>query len=133
MRRYSIYGTIALLLLASVAADAREPTLSDIAACNNEAFARAGGAASPPTEPLRPGVGTPGRSPGPIPAPAPPTSGIHTEGSQRTPGDAVTTDPTGNIVTQAPDPLLKGMAVDGVTDPVYRDAYRDCMERSLRR
>ena len=39
----------------------------------------------------------------------------------------MTTDPTGNIVTKAPDPLLKGMAVDGVTDPVIRmyfDYYR---------
>jgi hypothetical protein len=132
MRKVSSLGATALLLLASAAADAREPTLSDIAACNNKAFARAGASASPPTGPARPHIGVPQVPREPIPAPAPPTSGISPEGSQHAPG-AVTTDPTGNIVTQAPDPLLKGMAVDGVTDPVYREAYRDCMARSLAR
>jgi hypothetical protein len=132
MLRFSIYGATALVLFASAAADAREPTLSDIAACNNEAFATAGASASPPTEPLRPDPGMRRPVPDPTPAPAPPTGGIQTEGSQEKPGE-VTTDPTGSIVTRAPDPLLTGMAVDGVTDPVYRDAYRDCMEKSLRR
>jgi uncharacterized Zn-binding protein involved in type VI secretion len=43
-----------------------------------------------------------------------------------------TTDPTGSIVTQSPDPLLKGMDAARVSDPAYRTAYRDCMQARMR-
>jgi hypothetical protein len=37
------------------------------------------------------------------------------------------TDPSGSIIAKSPDPLLEGMAAEGLGDPAYRTAYRECM------
>jgi hypothetical protein len=42
-------------------------------------------------------------------------------------GAAEKTDPSGAIITQSPDPLLRGMDAEKADDPAYRTAYRDCM------
>jgi hypothetical protein len=86
-----------------------EPTVTDIAACNEEAAGKTGHPGALPAP--RPGPGSIGRMPG------------TREG---------TTDPTGSIVTQSPDPLLKGMDAARVSDPAYRTAYRDCMQARMR-
>jgi hypothetical protein len=92
-------------------ARAQEPNLSDIATCNEEAQAKAG---SPSTSPRA--------QPGPPPAKAP----------TLTPQPGTQTDSSGSIVTQSPDPLLRGMATDGLTVPAYRTAYRECMAARLK-
>jgi hypothetical protein len=97
--------TLAISLV-SAAAAAQAPDLSDIAACNNEAQLRVSGPSGSP------GMTTTGRRPALKPAP-PPTQ----------------TDPSGSIVTRSPDPLLRGMATDGLDDPAYRAAYRECMSK----
>ena len=90
----------------------QQPNLSDIASCNEQAQAKAG---SPSTSPRA--------QPGPPPANAP----------TLTPKPGTQTDSTGSIVVESPDPLLRGMATGGLTDPAYRTAYRDCMAGRLRR
>jgi hypothetical protein len=126
----------ALLLMAPIAG-AAEPTLSDIAGCNQQAAQKTGASALPappgargpdvakrapddsrqPRElPARGGIpvaGAPGASP------KPPTD------TGAAPGEK--TDPTGAVITQSPDPLLKGMDAGKADDPAYRAAYRDCM------
>ena len=103
----------------SSAARAAEPTLSDIAGCNEEAAARTSGATLPrPTTPA-PGTNpTPGTSPAPI-----------VQGERDLPRQAgkEKTDPTGSIVTDSADPLVKGMDAQRANDPAYRTAYRECM------
>jgi len=36
-------------------------------------------------------------------------------------------------VAESRDPLLEGMAAEGLSDPAYRTAYRDCMAARARR
>jgi hypothetical protein len=103
--------TMIAFALLSTAAWAQMPELGDIAACNNQAhLAVRGPSASPGVTGQRPEI-----------RPAPPAQG------------RVQTDPSGSIVTKAPDPLLKGMATDGLDDPAYQAAYRECMSKRLHR
>lgn len=130
---------IALGLAVPPAVAAREPTLSDIAGCNEQAAARTSAspsphpgarpetarqdASGPPRADVTPGVvpGSGDRAVGQAPraraaAPAPGTGG---------PGEK--TDPSGSIITETPDPLVKGMDASKADDARYRAAYRDCM------
>lgn len=49
-----------------------------------------------------------------------------------TPRPGTRTDPSGSIIVQSPDPLLEGMATEGLDDPAYQTAYRACMAGRLR-
>jgi hypothetical protein len=109
---------LATLLPGGAALAAREPTLSDIAACNEDATSRTSASAFP-----RPG--------GRMEAGAP-----IKEGERALPGRArgsEKSDPTGSIVTETPDPLVKGMDAQKADDPAYRVAYRACMQERLAR
>lgn len=108
MRMLMVTGVV--LFSAGVAA-AQQPTLSDIAACNEQAAAKTAPSALPGPDP-RPR--TPERA-----REAPPPSGKSSE----------KTDPSGGLITQSPDPLVIGMDAGRATDPAYRTAYRQCMER----
>jgi hypothetical protein len=132
--------------LASPALAQREPTLSDIAGCNEQAAARTGASALPhpggstevtqrgPSAAPRDKAGSPGIVPGPadpgvgnVPKPGP--------APMRTPGSAAPgekTDPSGSVITETPDPLVRGMDASKADDPQYRAAYRDCMRAKLR-
>jgi hypothetical protein len=82
-------------------ARAAEPTQADFDACNREAQAL-----------------TPSASVGPASAPA---------------STSTMTNPsigTGAAVSKsAMDPSLRGMGAEGLTDPAYQQAYRDCLTR----
>jgi hypothetical protein len=108
-------AVVAVLAFAGIAR-AQQPTVSDIALCNQEADAATGVSALP----RMPGT----RETNP-PTVTPPT----TRGPER----GTETDSTGSIVTRAPDPLLEGMAADKLDDRAYRAAYRQCMERQFGR
>jgi hypothetical protein len=110
-----------VVAVASPALAATEPTLSDIAGCNEQAAARTGASALP----ARPGI---------VPGPAdrgagayPPAPSGRTSDSTQSGTTAEKSDPTGSVITQAPDPLVKGMDAERADDPQYRAAYRDCM------
>jgi hypothetical protein len=139
-------STVAVLVVA-VAAPAlaqREPTLSDIAGCNEQAASRTGASALPhpgtgTTEANRRGPSptprdqaTPGVVPGPTdrgtgnapkPGASAPTPG--------TGGPGEKTDPSGSVISETPDPLVKGMDAAKADDPQYRAAYRDCMRAKI--
>jgi hypothetical protein len=132
-----LIATIGALLLMAPAAGAAEPTLSDIAGCNQQA-AQTTGASALPAPPGARGPDVAQRAPddnrqprelpaqGGIPvAGAPGASTKPPTDTGATPGEK--TDPTGAIITQSPDPLLKGMDAGKADDPAYRAAYRDCM------
>jgi hypothetical protein len=107
-------STVAVLALAaaSPALAQREPNLSDIAGCNEQAASRTGASALP-----HPG--------GKAPAPG---AGVRTPG---TGGPGEKTDPSGSVIAETPDPLVKGMDAAKADDPQYRAAYRDCMRAKL--
>ena len=133
--------SVALVLTVTGASPAlaqREPTLSDIAGCNEQAAARTTGSALPhPGSPAPDsahraprGEATPGIVPGPTdpgvgkaPAAKPPTAG--------TGGPGEKSDPSGSVITESPDPLVKGMDAAKADDPQYRAAYRDCMRGKI--
>lgn len=135
-------ATLAVLALAaaSPAQAQREPTLSDIASCNEQAASRTGASALP-----HPGSPTPAPAPrgdskgsgvvpgpsdpgvGKAPAPAP-RAGVPMPG---TGGPGEKTDSSGAIIAETPDPYVKGMDASKVDDPQYRAAYRDCMRGKL--
>lgn len=100
---------LAIVMLIGTIAEAQRPNLSDIALCNEQAQAKAG----PPS--ASPAPGPPERAPGTV-----------------TPPPGTRTDPSGSIIVQSPDPLLEGMATDGLDDPAYRTSYRACMAGRLR-
>src|SRR5438552_4143706 len=101
----------ALILLGSVEfVEAQQPTLSDIALCNEEATNQAAGSALP----------------GPQPRMREPRAGVTSERQTRE-----KTDPTGSIIAESPDPLVTGMDAGKVDDPAYRRAYRDCMRQRM--
>jgi len=147
MTRTAIALTVAImaLTLAVPAAQAApEPTLSDVAGCNEQAAQITGGSALPhqngrtpgtPREPSAP----PGadatrpdvpRGPGDRGVGADPRDGVSTPlPGTGAPGER--TDPSGSVITETPDPLLKGMDATRVDDPLYRAAYRDCMRARL--
>lgn len=83
------------------AAGAQSAPLADVAACNEQALRRAG---------------APSASPGM--RDTPPTL---------TPEPGTRTDQSGSIVAESKDPLLEGMDAEGLKDPAFRGAYRDCM------
>ena len=120
-----------LLPLASLAA-AAEPTLSDVAGCNQQASQKTGASALP-RPPGAPGPDLAKRAPDgsrePRELPAHggvPVAGGATDGP-KTPATKPNekTDPSGAIITESPDPLFKGMDAAKADDPAYRQAYRD--------
>jgi|SRR5690242_4443263 len=113
-RNIVLIAIIAALVTTSSVARAVEPTLSDVATCNEQAAQRTTGSALPaPRGKLRAS-----------PPPAQGQSGL---------AAGEKTDPTGSFITQAPDPLLRGMNAERAEDPEYRAAYRECMRaRSAR-
>ena len=135
------------VLIVAVAAPAlaqREPTLSDIAGCNEQAASRSGASAMP-----HPGTGTTeanrrGPSPTPrdqaapgiVPGPTAPDVGNAPKPGARTPtpgtgGPGEKTDPSGSVISETPDPLVKGMDAAKADDPQYRAAYRNCMRAKI--
>jgi len=98
-------------------APAAEPTLSDIATCNEQAAARTSGAALP-----RPDAPSPAATTKPI-----------VEGERELPRRGEKSDSTGAIITDGPDPLVKGMDAQRADDPEYRAAYRACMQKRATR
>jgi hypothetical protein len=128
-------SALAALVALAGSGQAQAPSIGDIASCNQEAAAKTGDPSALP----RPGPHTPdpsrgmpdaregvptARDPGPAspsapvgPALDPPAGG--SVGQK--------TDPSGSIITQSPDPLLKGMDAERAGDPAYRAAYRQCM------
>jgi len=132
-----LIAIIGALLLMAPTAGAAEPTLSDIAGCNQQAAQKTGASALPAPPGAR-GPEVPQRAPddsrqprelpaqGGVPvARAPGASTKPPTDTGATPGEK--TDPTGAIITQSPDPLLKGMDAGKADDPAYRAAYRECM------
>jgi hypothetical protein len=125
---------------ASPALAQREPTLSDIAGCNEQAAARTSASALP-----HPGARTPDAqraaprsdaAPGIVPGPTDPGVGKTPAPSTPAPtpgsgGPGEKTDPSGSVITQTPDPLVQGMDASKADDPQYRAAYRDCMRGKL--
>ena len=114
-------GVATVMLLLSAGRASAEPTLTDIATCNEQAAAATSGAALP--RPDRPG-------PPEASASRPEASAPIVEGDRdlaRRRGEK--SDPTGSIVTDSPDPLVKGMDAQKADDPAYRTAYRACMQK----
>lgn len=95
----SIMAALALLLAVASAVGAQTMNLTNVAVCNDQAHQQAG-------------------SPSALPG---------TKPRSLTPERGTTTDPSGSIVAESTDPLLQGMAADGLKDPAYRSAYRECM------
>ncbi|MBI2218455.1 MAG: hypothetical protein HYU51_14270 [Candidatus Rokubacteria bacterium] len=121
-RHVALAASAGVLAITSVAG-AQQPTVSDIALCNQEAHAAVGGSALPRLPGPQPGSETtrhPAARERMPPAPDPVVPPTKTQ-----------TDSTGSIVTESPDPLLEGMAADKVDDRDYRIAYRECMRRQL--
>jgi hypothetical protein len=101
----------AAMLLGSVGfVEAQQPTLSDIALCNEQATSQAGGSALPGPRLLRE-----------------PRTGAASDGRTRE-----KTDPSGSIITESPDPLVTGMDAGKADDARYRTAYRECMRHRVR-
>ena len=120
---------IALLVIVPLvgrlsAANAEQPNLSDIASCNEEAQAKAGSPSGSPSVP-------PALPPGPSTR-QPAQPGPSADAPRLTPKPGTQTDPSGSIVVQSPDPLIVGMATEGLSDRAYRTAYRDCMGARLK-
>jgi len=105
----------ALVMPFGSAARAAEPTLADIAGCNEQAAARTGASALPRAA---------------APAPSTTAGAPIVEGDRDLPkrGTGEKSDPTGSIVTESADPLAKGMDAQRASDPAYRAAYRACMQ-----
>jgi hypothetical protein len=107
----------AAMLALAPPARAAEPTLSDIATCNEQAAARTSGAALPrPDAPSRTAATKP-----------------IVEGERDLPKSGEKSDSTGAIITDGPDPLVKGMDAQRADDPAYRAAYRACMQKRATR
>jgi hypothetical protein len=123
-------------LLSAASAGAAEPTLSDIAGCNQEA-ARRTGASALPAPPGAPGPEIAKRAPDGSrePRELPAHGGVPVAGAPAAPvtppdgaaGTTEKTDPSGTVITQSPDPLLRGMDAEKANDGAYRAAYRECM------
>ena len=94
-------------------ARAQAPTLSDIVACNEQAAAKTTPGALPGRDLQTRARDTAQRGP--------------THGPPESLSES--TDPSGAIITESPDPLVKGMDAGHAADPAYRAAYRQCMER----
>lgn len=133
-----VSGALAAAVLAAMTlagrADAQgQPTVADIAACNEQAAAETSHPSAAPRD-RPPGPGTSSPVPdarGGIPADRPTERPPMDRGPMLdpTPGGRVgeKTDPSGSIITQSPDPLLQGMDAERSQDPAYWAAYRRCM------
>jgi hypothetical protein len=107
--RIVVFTFVALVSVFAVAPaiDAQSGDLANVAACNEEALRRAGNPSASP--------------------------GAREKPRTLSPEPGTRTDASGSIVTKAEDPLLEGMATDGLTDPAYRSAYRECMAARAKR
>ena len=106
-----LIAIIGALLLMAPTAGAAEPTLSDIAGCNQQAAQKTGASALPAPPGARgPEVAQRAPDDSRQPRELPAQGGVPVAGA---PGEK--TDPTGAIITQSPDPLLKGMVLRGGT------------------
>jgi hypothetical protein len=140
--RVALVAIVAVMLRTAAAVDAAEPTLSDIAACNQQA-AQKTGANALPAPPGAPGPELAKRAPdgSNTPRELPAHGGVPVAGAGRTDAQPAQsglksgekTDPTGSFITQSPDPLLRGMDANRAEDPAYRAAYRDCMRAKTAR
>src|SRR5688572_9712334 len=129
MSRLTLALVVTLTAIAWSAADAqKQPNVSDIATCNNEAEAAAGtpSALPRPPETVQPRTSQLPEARGGVPVasdkatpPAAP-SGAAVGGS---------TDSTGQLITRPADPRLEGMAAARADDAAFRAAYRACMQR----
>lgn len=101
--RVVVSTIIALVLVWGVvpAVRAQDAKLTDVVICNDEAHRKAGNPSASARATDKP--------------------------KTLTPEKGTETDPSGSIVTRSDDPLLEGMATEGLADPVYRTAYRECM------
>jgi hypothetical protein len=129
-------------LLPAATAGAAEPTLSDIAGCNQQAAQRTGASALP-APPGAPGPELAKRAPdgtreprelparGGVPVAGAPGARVTQPGE--TPAGGEKTDPSGAVITESPDPLLKGMDAGKAGDAAYRAAYRECMRAKIAR
>jgi len=128
--RVTAVGAAAVLLMTAGIIRAQEPAVADIAICNEEATRKTGGSAFP------------GPRPGPdVARETPQRAGANEARGPLGPGPSAVlpsgrtgerTDPTGSIITESPDPLLKGMEADRADDEAYRTAYRDCIRQRTR-
>lgn len=125
MNAKSIALSAAILLGSGGFSEAQQPTVGDIALCNEQATKQSGGSAFPGP---RPGPEITGKSPSQKGArEMPDPRGGSAPGGQA----REKTDPSGSIITESPDPLVKGMDADKANDPAYRTAYRDCMRQRM--
>jgi len=142
-RRVALIAIVAALLPAAAVVGAAEPTLSDVAGCNQQA-AQKTGASALPAPPGAPGREIAKRAPddrrdarelparGGIPAAGAPGATVSKPEAGRA-ASGEKTDPSGSVVTESPDQLLKGMDAAKANDPAYRAAYRDCMRAKTAR
>jgi hypothetical protein len=93
--------------------EAQQPTMGDIALCNEEATQQTGGSAFP----------------GPRRGPQIVRQGTDQKGTAGRSGEE--TDPSGSIITESSDPLVMGMDAVKADDAAYRTAYRDCMRQRM--
>ena len=107
----ALVAIVAVVLPTAAAVGAAEPTLSDIASCNQQAAQKTGASALP--------------AQGGVPVAGAGRAGAQPAQSGLKAGEK--TDPTGSFITQSPDPLLRGMDADKAEDTAYREAYRACM------
>ena len=101
--RVVVSTIIALVIVLAVApaVGAQGVNLTDVAICNDEAHQRA-------------------------PSPSA-SSRTGDQPKTLTPERGTVTDPSGSFIVKSEDPLLEGMAAEGLSDPAYRTAYRACM------
>jgi hypothetical protein len=129
MTRFTTLTIVAITIAPGIAEAttraAPEPTIADIAGCNEQAAARTSASALPHPGSKSPDAGDADR--GVAEAPKPP-AGTPMPG---TGGPGEKTDPSGSIITGTPDPLVKGMDAAKADDPQYRAAYRDCIRAKL--
>ena len=140
--RCTAFVAMIAALLTVVRAGAAELTLTDIASCNQEA-ARRTGASALPAPPGAPGPEIAQRAPdnNREPRELPAHGGVPVagpaDGRVARPPDAGAsgekTDPSGAVITQSRDPLVKGMDADKAGDAAYRAAYRECMRAKTAR
>ena len=140
--RVAGFAIVAALMPATIAV-AAEPTLSDIAGCNQQA-AQKTGASALPAPPGAPGRELAQRAPDGSrePRELPAHGGIPVAGAPGAPATPPSanrgasgekTDPSGAVITESRDPLVKGMDAEKANDPAYRAAYRDCMRAKTAR
>jgi len=142
-RTFTAFLAMIAALLPAASVSAAEPTLTDIAGCNQEAAQRTGASALP-APPGSPGKELAKRAPdgsseprelpahGGVPVAGEPDSRATRPGA-RAEGGAEKTDPSGSVITQSRDPLLKGMDAEKAGDAAYRAAYRECMRSKIER